>query len=168
MDWSLRHFQLCPGFSAMSQCRHTHLPWKEHGMSCSVFHWKFQLKYSALNYCFLSNFSLHFFEIDASTKLDFFNAKYLTFLGGRGNKVKFQFAFPSSEFFLALNFPCDILYVCYKLQTLQVHRYVLSPFMSHSTFVITQTEQHDLQLFKAACAFCKKRKNEKEKKQKVI
>lgn len=90
MDWSLRHFQLCPGFSAVSQCRHTHLPWKEHGMSCSVFHWKFQLKYSALNYCFLSNFSLHFFEIDASTKLDFFNAKYLTFLGG-GGEIKSNF-----------------------------------------------------------------------------
>jgi hypothetical protein len=44
--------------------------------------------------------------------------------------------------------------------------------MSHSTFVTTQIEQHDLELFKAACTFCKKKKKQnekkKEKKQKVI
>lgn len=37
MDLSLRHFQLCPGFSAMSRCRRTRLPGKEHGMSCSIY-----------------------------------------------------------------------------------------------------------------------------------
>lgn len=28
------------------------------------------------------------------------------------------------------------------------------PLMSRSTFVISQLEQHDLELFKAACTFC--------------
>lgn len=33
----------------------------------------------------------------------------------------------------------------------------LPPFMSRSTFVISQLEQHDLELFKAACIFCIKK-----------
>lgn len=72
---------------------------------------------------FLSNFSLHFFEIDASTKLVFvfvFNAKYLTFFGGEMKQSQISMCI-FFKFFLALTFPCGILCVCSILQTLQVH-----------------------------------------------
>lgn len=42
---------------------------EEHGMSCSVFHWKIPVELFCTKLMFLSNFSLHFFETDASTKL---------------------------------------------------------------------------------------------------
>lgn len=65
--------------------------------------------------------------------------------------------------FLALDFPCDCMCMCCRRLVLQLHRYAVPPFMSHSTFVTSQLEQHDLELFKAACTFCIK-KYEKERK----
>lgn len=79
VDWSLRHFQLCPGFSAMPQCRLPHLPWKEHGMSWFLLPWKFQVIYSALNYCsywILVYISLR--SMQAQSLIFFFNAQDLT------------------------------------------------------------------------------------------
>lgn len=114
---------------------------------------------------FLSTFNLHFFEIDASTKLDFLMQSIL--LWGVGNKTKSTF----NLHFLHLSFSwpwISLVTFCIRATNcrLQVHWYVLPPFMSHSIFVITQIEQHDLELFKAACTFCKKKKKKVKKKRK--
>lgn len=144
-------------------------------MSCLILHWKFQFLYSALNLMFLLDFSLHFFKVNASTKLDFLNAQYLTLVGGWGEKEYNQM--PTCIFFiwvfLALDFPCDPLCMCCRRLVLRLHPYapLPFPFMSRSTFVISQLEQHDLELFKAACTFCiknMKKKEKKAKRQKVI
>lgn len=158
MYLSLRHFQLCPGFLAMSQSRPIHLPWKEHGMSYPICHWKFQSKYSALTkLMFLSNFSLHFIEIDASTKLDFFLMQRILLrgVGGVGiNRSNFNLLF------LPLSFPWPwiSLVTFYVLQTADSAAASIrfSSFYESFNFVITQIEQHDLELFKAACTFVKK------------
>lgn len=145
-------------------------------MSCLILHWKFQFIYSALNLMFLLDFSLHFFKVNASTKLDFLNAQYLTLGGGDGEKkntTKCQLAYSSFGFswpWISLvtlcvcaagAWPCG----CINMPPLPF------PFMSRSTFVISQLEQHDLELFKAACTFCIKKyekERKKAKRQKVI
>lgn len=137
-------------------------------MSCLILHWKFQFIYSALNLMFLLDFSLHFFKVNASTKLDFFKCTISYFGGGMGRK-RIQ---PNANLhilhlgFLGLGFP--LWPSVYVLQApgpaaASICHPPPFPFMSRSTFVISQLEQHDLELFKAACTFCIK-KYEKERK----
>lgn len=64
--------------------------------------------------------------------------------------------------FLGLDFP-SWHSVCVFRTADSAGALTCSPFMSHSTFVTTQIEQHDLELFNAACTFCKKKKNIKNK-----
>lgn len=111
---------------------------------------------------FLSNFSLPFFEIDASTKLFFFffNAKYITFLGGRGEMKQSQISMCIFfiRVFLGLDFPLWHSVCVFHPADAAGALTCSSHFTSHSVFVTTQIEQHDLELFNAACTFCKKKK----------
>lgn len=86
--------------------------------------------------------------------------------GKKKNTVKFQFAYSSFGFSWPwISLVIDLLCMCCRHLVLQLHRYALPPFLSRSTFVIPQVEQHALELFKAACTFCIKNMKKKEKKQ---
>lgn len=94
----------------------------------------------------------------------FFNAKYLTFggVGIKQSQISIRIFF--IWVFLGLEFPLWHPVSVLPTADAAVHWYVRPPFMSRSPFVITQIEQHDLELFKAACTFCKKKNNKKLKK----
>lgn len=95
--------------------------------------------------------------------LIFFNAQDLTF-GGRKRIQSNSNLHILHLGFLGLGSPLVTLCVCAAgAWPCSCINNALPPFMSRSTFVISQVEQHDPELFKAACIFCIK-KNEKERK----
>lgn len=96
--------------------------------------------------------------------LIFLNAQYLT-LGEEKEYSQIPICIFFIWVFLALDFPCDLCMCCRRLPGPAAASICTpSPFMSRSTFVTSQLEQHDLELFKAACTFCIKEKYEKERK----
>lgn len=107
---------------------------------------------------FLSNFSLHFFEIDASTKLVFgvfFLMQSILLFGGEVKQSQISMCIFFIWVFLGLDFPLWHSVCAFHPADPAGALTCSPPFMSHSTFVTTQIEQHDLELFNAACTFCK-------------
>lgn len=166
MDLSLRHLELRPG-SSPCLCADTPSTLERAQYELSNIPLEIPVEIFCTKLMFLSSFILHFFEIDASTKLDFLTQSILLFWGKNKTKSNFNLHFlhwSLSRSWISLWHSVCVLWTADSAGAL-----MCPPSDESFNFCAYTVEQHGLELFKAACTFCKKKKKKwKRKETKVI